>query len=144
MDFLRFRKIFFSIAFFSAVFLVFGSVNAKELSKKGSFGVVVQGNYVKLDYKLIYLGTDYKEGCIAFKFEVEDPKGLYIGEEVVEDETKIKTFGNDEFKGTLEDRTERGFVMIFPDDKSIHESRKIKVYTRIRDYKFKTDLKTRR
>ena len=140
---MRFKNMYLSFAILSALFLSLGSLNARDMSKKGSFGVVVQGNYVKLDYKLTYLGKDYKDDCIAFKFEVDDPKGLYIGEEAIEDETKIKTFDGEEFKGAIEERQDNSFIMVFPDDKNIEESRQIKVYTRIRDYKFKTDLKTR-
>jgi len=127
--------------FFMAVALLMAcsvsSIDAKQIEKKGSFGVVAHQNFVKFSYVITYLGDIYKEDNFTFRLDFEDNKGYDIINEIDEKETILKNRKNETFQGIVEKKSESSVILLFPkkDDKPLKG--KTTLYTVIMGYKLK-------
>lgn len=125
----------------AAIVFMSSSVQAESIENRGSFGLVVNGQFLKINYILTYLGQDYKEGFLAFRMDLDDTKGLYLSEEVVEEDLKLKNHKNKELQGKIEESSENQVLIVFPNEDDFADTKMLKLYMTIRDYKLKKNIR---
>jgi len=132
-------KLFASLA----AILTFCSLllGANKLERKGSFGVVINNNFVHFSYVLTYLGESYKEGYIAFRLDFEDNKGFDLTSEIDESETVLKNLRNQKLKGKIERKTASTAVILFPKKEDYKLSGKTRLTTSVMGYKLRKTFK---
>ena len=86
---------------------------ADEVSEKGSFGVVINQNFVTFSYVATYMGKAATDGHVAFKLDFKDNKGYDVPSEIEEDETFLKA-GRNEIKGKTERESPNSVILLFP------------------------------
>ena len=126
---------------FAVLVLVSSSVQAESIENKGSFGLVVNGQFLKINYILTYLGQDYKDGFLAFRMNLEETKGLYLSEEIIEEDLKLKNHKNKEVEGKIEESGEDHVLVLFPNEGNFAKTKMFKLYMTIRDYKLKKNIR---
>ncbi|HUU28663.1 MAG TPA: hypothetical protein VM123_12705 [archaeon] len=130
--------------FFAVTAIIFAfcasTLAAKDIEKKGSFGVVIHENFVKFNYVITYLGDSYKENFIAFRLDFEDNKGYDMPNEIKESETILKNIKNKSIQGKVERQSASSAVLLFPLNEDFTLSGKAKLYTVIIGYKLKKDF----
>ncbi|MBW7995301.1 MAG: hypothetical protein FVQ81_01770 [Candidatus Glassbacteria bacterium] len=120
-----------------AVGLAVGLASADEKSEKGSFGVVINQNFVFFSYVLTYIGdSETAEGHVAFFLEFKDNKGYDIPNEVDDTETYLK-IGVKKITGKAERKSSESVMLLFPLEDGQKLKGRVTVYTRIFDSKLK-------
>ena len=117
------------------------SITAKQIEKKGSFGVVVHDTFVKFSYVITYLGESYKENHHAFRLDFEDNKGYDLASEIDEEETIFKDRRNKVFQGKVERKSARSVMLLFPKDDDEPLKGRTTLYTVILGYKLKKNIR---
>lgn len=125
------------------IFMAFSasSMSARQIEKKGSFGVVIQANFVKFNYVITYLGDSYKENHHAFRLDFEDNKGYDITSAIEEEKTHLKTRKNKTIQGKVERQSIRSAILLFPKDNDEPLKGKTTLYTVILGYKLKKSIR---
>jgi len=136
-------RFFKAAGFFILVCLTTTSAMAKKNSyeQKGRFGLVIGDNFMTLNYVITYLNESHKADHLAFQLDLEDSKGLDLAHEVVESECKLKNSKKQTVTGKVERRSVNSIILLFPLDENFEKTRKMTVYTVIRDYKLKKTFK---
>jgi hypothetical protein len=132
-------KFFKAIGFLLLIALAVSPVLAKKnpFEKKGTISLLINDRIVSLKYVVTCLEESHKPGHIAFRFDVEDTKGLDLGYEIKESECVLKNAKKQTLEGKVEIRSENSLILLFPLEESFKKTRKLTLYTLIRDYKFK-------
>jgi hypothetical protein len=131
-------KLAVTVAFFMACSASF--IIAKQIEKKGSFGVVIHKNFVKFSYVITYLGDSYKENHHAFRLDFEDNKGYNLSSEIEEEKTILKNRKNETIQGIVEIKSVRSVILLFPKNDDEPLRGKTTLYTVILGYKLKKDI----
>ena len=108
-------RFFLAVAVFMACSV--SSINAEQIEKKGSFGVVVHQNFVKFSYVITYLSDIYKDNHYAFRLDFENNKGYDILNEIDVKETILKNRKNETFQGILEKKKRKQCNPAFPEER---------------------------
>ncbi len=119
-----------------AVIVSFSTASAEEISEKGSFGVVINQNFVHFSYVLTYLGKSETEGHVAFELAFDDNKGYDIPSEIDDSDTLLKT-RREQFEGKTERKDINTVLLLFPVENPRDLKGRITVYTRIFGSKLK-------
>jgi hypothetical protein len=119
---------------------VLAAETAESTEKKGSFGVVINENFVKFNYVITYLGESYKEKNLAFRLDFEDNKGFDIPSQINESETYLKNYKNESIQGKVERQSVTSVILLFPLKNETSWKGKAKLYTVIVGYKLKKDF----
>lgn len=128
-------RFFLAVAVFMACSV--SSINAEQIEKKGSFGVVVHQNFVKFSYVITYLSDIYKDNHYAFRLDFENNKGYDILNEIDVKETILKNRKNETFQGILEKKSASSVILLFPKKDDEPLKGKTTLYTVIMGYKLK-------
>ena len=112
------------------------AVAADEVSEKGSFGVVINQNFVTFSYVAIYKGKSATDSHVTFELDFKDNKGYDVPSEIDEDDTYIKT-GHREIKGKAERKSPSSVLLIFPLDDNEDLEGSVTLYTRVFGSKLK-------
>ena len=125
-----FSAVLLTVAFASFAFA------ADEVSEKGSFGVVINQNFVTFSYVATYMGKNSEEGSVAFELDFNDNKGYDVPSEIEDEETVLKA-GRKEIQGKSERISANTVKLIFPlpDGEDLEGS--VILYTRIFGSKLK-------
>jgi len=136
-------RFFKATGFFILLCLTATSAVAKKnpYEQKGRFGLVIGDNFMTLNYVITYLNDSHKPDHLAFQLDIEDSKGLDLAHEVVESECKLKNSKKQTITGKVERRSATSIILLFPLDENFEKTRKMTVYTVIRDYKLKKTFK---
>ncbi len=126
----------FAIAALLAVTVAFSTARAAGMSEKGSFGVVIDQNFVKFSYVLTYLGESETKGQVAFELAFNDNKGYDIPSEVEDSDTVLKT-RRLTIKGKTERKSVNSVLLLFPVENIRDLSGRVSVYTRVFGSKLK-------
>lgn len=132
-------KLFVTVAFLMACSA--SLVIAKQIEKKGSFGVVVHDNFVKFSYVITYLGESYKEDHFTFRLDFEDNKGYDLPSEIEEEETILKDRRKKALQGKVERKSVRSAMLLFPKNNDEPLKGRATLYTVILGYKLKKNIK---
>ena len=131
-------KLIVAAAFFMACST--SLIIAKQIEKKGSFGVVIDKNFVKFSYVITYLGDSYKENHHAFRLDFEDNKGYDLSKEIEEEKTILKNRKNKTFRGKVERKSVSSVILLFPKNDDEPLQGKTTLYTVIMGYKLKKNI----
>ena len=136
-------RFFKATGFFILLCLTTTSAMAKKnpYEQKGRFGLVIGDNFMTLNYVITSLNESHKPDHLAFQLDIEDSKGLDLAHEVVESECKLKNSKKQTITGKVERRSATSIILLFPLDENFEKTRKMTVYTVIRDYKLKKTFK---
>ncbi|MFH1069235.1 MAG: hypothetical protein V1794_06385 [Candidatus Glassbacteria bacterium] len=115
-------------------------LHAESNEKKGSFGLVINDNFIKFSYIITYLGNSYKEGHIAFQIDFDDNKGFDLASEIDEAETKLKVNKKD-LRGTIERKSASSAVLFFPTENEDDYKGTVKLYSDIMGYKLQKSFR---
>ncbi len=126
----------FAIAALLAVTVAFSAARAAKMSEKGSFGVVIDQNFVKFSYVMTYLGESETKGQVAFELAFNDNKGYDIPSEIEDSDTVLKTRSL-KIKGKTERKSINSVLLLFPVENIRDLSGKVSVYTRVFGSKLK-------
>ena len=130
--------------FFSAMLLSVACVSfafaADEVSEKGSFGVVINQNFVTFSYVATYMGKNSEDGSVSFELDFKDNKGYDVPSEIEEEETRLKA-GRQEIQGKTERVSPTTVKLIFelPDGEDLEG--RVTLYTRIFGSKLKKNFR---
>jgi hypothetical protein len=119
-----------------AVAVAFSAAHAEEISEKGSFGVVIDQNFIKFSYVMTYLGESETEGHIGFELAFEDNKGYDIPSEIDDTDTVLKS-RRLEIEGKVERKSEHSVLLLFPIESPRDLSGRVTIYTRVFGSKLK-------
>ena len=117
------------------------TLEARNIVKKGKFGVARNDNFVTFSYVLTYLGDSYKEGHVAFRLDFKDNKGYDLASEIDTTETFLKKFKGISIQGKVERRSLNSAVLLFPVEEGFILKGKINLYTVILGYKLRKTFK---
>jgi hypothetical protein len=126
----------FIFATLLAVAVAFGTARAGEMSEKGSFGVVIDQNFIKFSYVLTYLGESETEGHVEFELTFNDNKGYDVPSEIDDSDTILKT-RRLEIEGKVERKSENSVLLLFPVESPRDLNGRVTVYTRVFGSKLK-------
>ena len=115
-------------------------VHADSTEKKGSFGLVINDNFVKFSYIITHLGESYKEGHISFQIDFDDNKGYDLASEIDEAATKLKA-GKKDIVGKVEIKSASSAVLLFPIEKEDDLKGTVKLYSNIMGYKLQKNFR---
>ena len=136
-------RFFRAAGFLILICLTAGTATAKKnpYEQKGRFGLAIGENFVTLNYIITYLNETHKPGHLAFQIDIEESKGLDLEQEVVESECKLKNAKKQIVSGKLERKSDTRIILLFPLDENFKKTKKMTIYTVIRDYKLKKNFK---
>ncbi|MBN2288845.1 MAG: hypothetical protein JXQ83_05885 [Candidatus Glassbacteria bacterium] len=136
-------RFFKAIGFFTVLCLIAATATAKKnpYEQKGRFGIVIHDNFVTLDYVITYLDETHKPDHLAFRLDIQDAKGLDLAYEVAEEECLLKNARKQTLEGKVERINNTTVILLFPYDENFQKTKKLTLYTVIRDYKLKKDFK---
>ena len=103
---------------------------ADEISEKGSFGVVINQNFVTFSYVATYIGKSDTEGHVAFLLDFKDNKGYDVPSEIEEEDTYLKA-GRRQIKGKSERKSASSVLLSFPLPDGEDLEGNVTLYTRI-------------
>ncbi len=126
----------FLLAALLAVAVAFSTARAEEISEKGSFGVVIDQNFIKFSYVMTYLGESKTEGHIEFELAFDDNKGYDIPSEIDDTDTILKT-RRDVIEGKVERKDVNSVLLLFPVESPKDINGRVTVYTRVFGSKLK-------
>ncbi|MFC1544655.1 hypothetical protein ACFL4X_00670 [Gemmatimonadota bacterium] len=109
---------------------------ADEVSEKGSFGVVINQNFVTFSYVATYIGKSTTEGHVAFELAFKDNKGYDVPSEIEDDATYLKS-GRNEIRGKTERKSPSSVLLLFPLPNGEDLEGSVTLYTKIFGSKLK-------
>jgi len=112
------------------------AIAADEISEKGSFGVVINQNFVTFSYVATYVGKGETDNEVAFLLEFNDNKGYDVPSEIEDEGTYIKA-GRKQIQGHSERKSASSVLLLFPMSDGEDLEGSVTLYTKVFGSKLK-------